>query len=309
MKNLFTIALLAFCVQWATAQDEAVFTHYHINPILINPAHAGFADVHHIQMNLRNQWSGFPGAPSTYMVNYNGPIGKTLGVGLNVLSEEIAQISRVKFGLNYAFRFKADDFNFALGFSTEFQSFQIANSVLDQPNPIFEPGDPIIMDGVDGRRTFDATLGFFGTYKENTFFGLSFPKLVSARIGDDADENGSNGSVFQSYIFQLGNHFDFEGNDISLTPSILVRKIQNIPFQVDLNLVAGFVDDKIQTGLAYRSGVGGAVGLLLGTKLPPFSAYYSYDVSFQGFQQYNNGSHELTVAFDFSFNKDKKGKK
>ena len=60
MKKLITIALVVIGFQWATAQDEAVFTHYHINPILINPAHAGFTELHHIQMNLRNQWAGFP---------------------------------------------------------------------------------------------------------------------------------------------------------------------------------------------------------------------------------------------------------
>lgn len=309
MKKLLTIALIAIGFQWATAQDEAVFTHYHINPILINPAHAGFTELHHIQMNLRNQWAGFPGAPSTYMVNYNGPIGKTLGLGLNILSEEIAQISRVRFGLNYAFRFKADDLDFGIGFSTEFQSFSVANSVLSQPAPIFESGDFLIQDAVDGQRTFDATLGFFGTYKENTFFGFSFPDLVSARLDDEANGDETDGSSFRSYIFQLGNRFEFDGNDFTLTPSLLVRKLMDIPFQVDLNLLAGFVDDKVQAGLSYRSGVGGAVGLLLGTKLPPFSAYYSYDVSFQDFQQYNNGSHEVTVAFDFSFAQDKKKNK
>ncbi len=305
MKKLITVICFAFSLSFANAQDlaqdAAIFTHYHINPILINPAYAGFQEVHHLQMNLRNQWTMFPGQPATYAVNYNGPFGKNIGLGVNVLSEDIAQMSRFKAGMNYSFKVKFKEFKMSAGLSADYQSINLANSIYDQPNPLYEQGDFIVEDAIDGIKYFDAALGFFGEYQDATYFGLSFPNMVRARIdaavGSDGQSTG--GGLGEYYIFHLGHKLKFEEHGITINPSMMLRKIKDVPFQVDFNLLTGFVDDKLQAGVSYRSGVGGAVGLLLGTKLPPFAAYYSYDVSFQRFQQYNGGAHEITVAFDF----------
>jgi len=306
MKKLITVICLAFSLSFAyaqdLAQDAAIFTHYHINPILINPGYAGFSGVHHLQMNLRNQWTMFPGQPATYSVNYNGPFGKNIGLGVNVLSEDIAQISRFKAGLNYAFRVKLKDLQISAGLSADFQSINLANSIFDQPNPLYEPGDFIVEDAINGIRYFDAALGFFGEYQESTYFGLSFPNMVRARLDGPIDPDGQSAGgsgLSDYYIFHFGHKLKFEEHGITINPSMMLRKIKDVPFQVDFNLLTGFVDDKLQAGVSYRSGVGGAVGLLLGTKIPPFAAYYSYDVSFQRFQRYNGGAHEVTVAFDF----------
>lgn len=64
---------------------------------------------------------------------------------------------------------------------------------------------------------------------------------------------------------------------------------------LDFNLQAGFLNNKLITGLTYR--YLGALGLLLGTELDGFHFYYSYDLSFADFQAYSNGSHELTVGY------------
>lgn len=308
MKNILTIIALALGLNFASAQEEAIFTHYHINPILINSGAAGFSGLHHLQMNLKNQWTGFPGAPATYAVNYNGPMTKRLGIGLNVLSEEIAQISRVKGGINYAFRFRTSEkVKLAIGFSTEFEQFALAQSIYDQPNPLYEVGDNVVEAAIDGLTFFDADLGLFGTYKEDTYFGISFPSLIRSKLNDIETAEDDGNAFTEFYIATVGHKFDFEDYDFNIRPSVMIRKMEDIPFQIDFNVLGGFVGDKLQAGVSYRSGVGGAMGLLLGTQVNPFSVYYSYDVSFQGFQQYSNGTHEITLSFDFGKMKNDKG--
>ncbi|MEZ4932661.1 MAG: type IX secretion system membrane protein PorP/SprF [Saprospiraceae bacterium] len=44
-----------------------------LNPILVNPAVAGFDDMHKLQMNIRNQWTGFPESPKSYHIGYTWP--------------------------------------------------------------------------------------------------------------------------------------------------------------------------------------------------------------------------------------------
>ena len=129
--------------------------------------------------------------------------------------------------------------------------------------------------------------------------GLTFPNLVTTRIGDTGDGLNESSGLFNYYTLMAGHRFGIEGTDFELEPSMLVRSVRNVPFQIDFNIKANFLQEKITTGLSYRSGTGGAIGVLLGTKINNLRLYYSYDVTFQRFQRYNQGSHELTVSFDF----------
>jgi hypothetical protein len=85
----------------------------------------------------------------------------------------------------------------------------------------------------------------------------------------------------------------------------MVRSIRDTPQQFDINLKAGFLEEQLIAGLSYRSL--GSAGLLLGTKLPSFHLYYSYDISFQRFQKFSTGTHEVTLALSFKKKDNPKG--
>lgn len=304
MKNLILFIGLMLSIHIAQGQEQtAVFSHYHLNPILISPAAAGFSGAHHIQMNVRTQWVGFPGAPKTYGVSYNGPVGSTFGFGAGLLSESIGNVTNFRYQMNFALRLKMRDFKGAFGFSTEFHRKKLAESVRE--GIFFEEDDEIIMEAIDGRRVFDASMGFWGSYKDATYFGLTFSNLIVAKIGDIATTTENQGSFFKFVIFNIGHVFDVDAYNFKLEPSLLIRSIQNVPFQADFNIKGSFLNDMLVAGLSYRSGSGDAIGILLGTKVTSFNLYYSYDVSFSRFQKYNSGSHEVTVAFDFKSGKKK----
>ena len=292
-KIILLITLLVWGLQTLRAQDPAIFNHYLVSPILINPSYAGFEESHVLMANFRNQWTGFPGAPLTYGFNYNGPIGKTLGVGFNILGENIASISRLRFQLNYAFRYQiGENVKVGAGFSTEFSNLRLNNASLN--NPFYEQGDQLIMAFNGGESVLDATLGFYATFSEQTFVGLSFPNLIVAKISD-IETGDPEGAFFKFFIFNLGHRFRFD-NGFSFEPSLMMRQIMDVPFNLDFNAKMGFLEDRFVAGLSYRTGVGGALGVLLGTEFEQFRFYYSYDLSFQQFQQYNSGAHELTVG-------------
>lgn len=297
MKNFLLLIALFCSISFAQAQYEAVFGHYVINPILINPSVAGFNSTQNIQMNVRNQWTGFPNSPKTYAVSYNGPIGKTLGIGVGVLSETIAQLTRVRFQLNYAFRYNIKGVDFAAGFSTEFLSQRIPNSVMD--NRLYQPGDFVIEDAVEGTRFFDASLGAYGKFPNGSFLGMTFTNLVAARLDDIGGTTSEGGSFFQYVILNAGHEFDLDDYNFKLEPSMMLSKIRNVPFRVDFNVIAKFLDDALNAGLSYKAGSGGALGILLGTKVSAIRVFYSYDVFFGKFQSFNGGTHELTVGFNF----------
>jgi type IX secretion system PorP/SprF family membrane protein len=295
MKKLLLLIASVVSFQFLSAQDEAIFTHYHITPILINPSTAGFSDQHQLQLNARAQWTGFTDAPKTYQAIYNGPIGNTFGFGIGVLNESAAQLNRTRVQLNYAFRFNIkEDWRLTTGFSTEFQRLSVSNDVAN--SNFFQAGDQLLEDFMDGRVVFDATAGIYGTFRDKTYAGLAFSNLVRSRL-DDIVGSGDQQSFFQYYLFHLGHEFEVEDLNFNIEPSIMIRQIRNAPFQVDFNVKAGFLQDQLIAGLSYRSI--GALGVLLGTKLSGFNLYYSYDVSFQRFQKFSMGSHEFSIAFGF----------
>lgn len=278
--------------------------HYHLSPVLVNPAAAGFDGDHQLHLNFRNQWTGFPGAPVTYSANYHGAFGKTMGLGASVLSENIASMNRVRMQLNYAFRFEFDDVKLAGGFSTEFHTMRLNNAAVD--NAFSDPGDPLLANFMDGQKIFDVSLGFFSSFKDRSYVGLAFPNLVVAKINDIESGGEAEGALFRYFIFQAGHRFMFHEYNFSLEPSFMMRQVLESPFLYDFNLKAGFLEDRFVTGLSYRAGLGGALGILLGTEFSGLRVYYSFDIAFQAFQQYNSGAHEVTIGFEFGGKKQNK---
>ena len=304
MKKLFLLIILAVSFGAMQAQEQvAVFDHYMVAPILMTPAVAGFDGKHNIQMNLKSAWVGFPGNAKTYGVQYHGPIGKILGIGIGVLSENIGSTTLTRFQLNYAAHFEINEIvKFGGGFSTDFYKKRLARSVVE--SNLYDEGDFTVEDAVDGESIFDAALGFWGTFNNKTQIGLTFPNLVVAKIGD-IETGSQQGSFLKSVIFNLGHKFDVSGSNLTIEPSLMIRKMLDVPIQAHFNVIGGFLDEQLLAGLSFQAGTGGAMGLLLGTKIDVFKVYYSYGLGFSNFQQYSNGAHEITVGFAFDSGKKK----
>jgi type IX secretion system PorP/SprF family membrane protein len=158
---------------------------------------------------------------------------------------------------------------------------------------------------VNGRQQFDASLGLFARFYENTYASLSFTNLIAERL-NNIGTNESSGSLFQHYVFLVGHKFELSNNQLSLEPSIMVRQVKDTPFNVDINLKAGILDNKLIAGLSYRSLK--TIGALIGSEISEsFRFFYTFDLSMQDLQQYSTGSHEVTLAFGFKGPQNKPG--
>ncbi len=292
MKQIFLTISMALVFVSANAQNESLISHYLIAPILINPAVAGFKETHQIIFNGRTQWTAFPDAPKTVGVQYNGPIGKTFGLGVGLSSESAAKLNLLKFRLNYAFRFNIQEtIKLGIGFSTEYQQVRLGGNILSQPIYDF---DDILSGAVDGRQIFDASFGVFGTFNDQTFAGISFANLIRARLDDIVSSNNEQ-NFLRYYLIYAGHKLIFNDGAVSVEPSLLLRQIQNSPFQADVNLKLGFMEDRIIGGLSYRSLK--TIGLLFGTEISEsFRFFYSYDMTLQDIQQFSSGGHEISIG-------------
>ena len=297
MKHLLLSLSVVFCATLAFGQNEAVLTQYTVQPFLLNPALSGFDKLHQIRLNYRSSWTGFPDAPNTYALNYNGPVNKVFGIGGQLLAENVASTFRYNIKASYSFNTEVNDFVLAGGFSTGFTNFRLQNRAIGGVN--FQEGDDIVQEALDGKNSFESSLGFHVRYLNQTFFGLTFPSLISARL--DEIENGTENQQggIENFILRVGQDINIKDRNFKVTPSVVISRVFGAPFFVDFNAVGSFLDEVLIAGVGYRAGAGNDVNLMLGTKPDRFRIFYSYNVNFGTFQTYNGGGHEITLGFDF----------
>lgn len=296
MKKLFIF--IFFCLFFAfkgNAQERYVYTQYHLNPVLVNPGATGLDNLHGFIFNYRNKWAGFEGSPRTLTFSYDGPLTERVGLGALVLRDRFASLETLKGQLSYAYKIKSENYSVGAGITTEYLQYELSGDALT--NPFTDAADPQLLERLEGAKYLGVAFGIYAMLNDNVSFGLSLPGLVRTRLDDGSDIDNDEGLHFilhGSYKYKVPNY------NFSIEPSIYINQLRNVPFHIDANLLMHFLDEDLTGGLSYTIGADNRFGFLIGTKLNDFNFYYSYNFSFQEFQQYNNGSHELTVAFNLS---------
>ncbi len=299
MRKIFFTLFTAFLAVTAFAQEPAIYSQYHVFPVLVNPGATGFDNKYQLVANARSAWAGFPGRPNSYTVMFNGPVGDKLALGGGLFSERLGDLRTTRAQLNYAFRFQIEKAKIGLGLSTEFLNRRADNDLLS--NPTLDPGDPTIEQMVEGENIFDASMGAHILYDKKLMISFAVPNAIRARL-DEVPTVGGNeeksSKLFEHYMFQLGYIVDVPSQNFKIIPSLSMRKFRDTPYQIDLNVQGRFLEEKLIAGLTFRPSYQGTATLLLGSKYKQMEIYYSYDIAFSGFQSYSSGSHEISVAYN-----------
>jgi type IX secretion system PorP/SprF family membrane protein len=303
MKRVISILiLLGFVwINQADAQirligERAIFTHHYVHPVLINPGATGFYNRQQLFFNYRNSWATFEDSPKTVTFSYDGPIGNRLGFGAIFIKDDFASLETTKGQLALSYSIQSDNNKVGFGLTTEFVQHSLSSDQLG--NPLLDNNDILIQQALDGTQYFDASFGIYGMYDNHLVYGLTLPSLISAKISEDTGTSEVDRDF--GYIINLGYIFDVKDYDLKIEPSIYVKQLMLTPFHVDVNLKMDFLEDKLTGGLSYTVGADKRFGFLVGARVNKFGFYYSYNVSFHDFQQYNNGSHEFSFKLDLT---------
>ena len=296
LSFLLTIVCLSVANQKAAAQEAGYFNHHYFIPVLINPGATGFNGDHEIIGAYRTNYGDFDGAPRTYSALYQGAFANNIGLGLQVTADKVGVSNLFEGQLNYAYRFDIDDVSLSIGLSTAIQTYHITD-VANDPN--IDQSDILLAEAIDGYTLFDGSAGVYGEANKKFFFGVSFPNLIKNRLTEiQGDINLPDFDVF-SYALLLGYRFDIENYDFMVEPSVTVTDLRYSSFMINGNLRFSFLDEQLVGGIGYGFGEHNEsqASLLLGTRINALRLFYSYNVSLGDFQQYNNGSHELTLSY------------
>jgi type IX secretion system PorP/SprF family membrane protein len=294
-KSLLAIYMLVAVATKMMAQDEATFNHYLINPVLVNPAFTGNGDKYYVYGHYRTQWTGFANAPQTYAMSINGPLAEKVGIGAMLLSENYGLTNRLRGQLSYAYHYKSEKkgFQAGFGFSTEFHQTRLSNTVLT--NGFFEAGDRLVDANLKKVSIFDATVGGYAVFNNKITVHAATPNLIRARVGQIEDTAKVESSFLRQFIVGVG-YKSVMSDKLTLEPSIQMRRVYQAPLEVEMNLMARFMQERFSVGGYFRPGSSGAMGLIVGVKESFFQLYYSYNASIAEFKTYSSQAHEITLG-------------
>jgi type IX secretion system PorP/SprF family membrane protein len=272
--------------------ERYIYTQANINPQLINPAAFGSKMKHNVLLNYRRKWAGINDSPTTTTIAYDGPLIDRLGFGAMVLRDNFGLLETTKAMAGASYMIKSETNQISFGLSGEYIKHGLS-SVTDAGTI----SDPRFLQGLAGTEYFDVTVGVYGLYKNKLSYGLVLPSLVSSRVNGEPSPASEDRNV--GFIFHVGYDIKAKDADVVFKPSVFVKNLANVPTHLDINLNVSFLDEKITGGVSYTVGADNRLGFLVGTTIDKFSLFYSYNTSSNPLQDYNNGSHELTLGLSF----------
>ncbi|WP_125722869.1 PorP/SprF family type IX secretion system membrane protein [Flavobacterium ustbae] len=295
--KLFSFVILLVTCS-GLAQQDAQYTQYMYNTININPAYAGSRGVLSVFGLYRTQWVGLDGAPETASFSINTPINNSkLGVGASIVSDKIGPTNEnnISVDLSYSIQTSAD---FKLSFGIK-GTANIFNLDINKLNPA-DQGDPLFQD-LDSKFSPNIGAGVYW-HSDKAYIGLSIPNFIETNRYDDNDvaiyKEKINYYLIGGYVFNLDKY-----QYVKFKPAILTKLVEGAPLQVDISANFMFYD-KFMIGAAYRwsSSVSAMAGFQITDGL---YVGYGYDRETTKLNNYNSGSHEIFLRYEFFSNKGK----
>ena len=300
MRGITTVALCAVLGSASFAQQDPQYSQYMFDRISINPGVAGTSGSMCVTALLRQQWSGFEGAPKTGLFNFQMPISKiSSGVGISFYADQLGQQKGTIARLHCSFHRKLGPGTLGMGLYVGMTSRSLGSDWIAVDDVT---QDAAIPDNRVSPTGFDMGLGFY--YVAPTFWvGLSSTQLPQTKLEQVSIQNA------RHYYLQGGYDWAIGGNKkYVLQPSVLVKTDGTTP-QLDVNATFLY-NNMVWLGVSYRTE--DAIAPMLGYqyKFPNGNSSirlgYSYDVTTSLLSNYSSGSHEVMLNYCFKIVKPEK---
>jgi type IX secretion system PorP/SprF family membrane protein len=297
MKKIFVVIIL-FCNLSGWAQQDALFSQYMFNKLLVNPGYAGSTETFSVDVLDRYQWVGIDGAPRTMTLSGHTLLGNKVGLGAYVYRDELGPTVDQGIMASYSYRIMTRHGWFSFGIQGGIKYFDFDWDAIntEYPDNTFDPEDV-------RQITPDLNLGLY-YYTPRFFAGLSSKQLLENEYGSTSTSSGSYSFSRLSRHFYLMTGMAFPLNDkMVFRPSLMGKYVGNAPVQFDFNASILF-NDMFWIGAAYRTEK--AVVFLTEFKIANgIRLGYSFDLYMNELQVHNSGSHEFRLGFDVQTKKDR----
>ncbi len=296
MKKVLLATALLFIGIVGYGQQDPQFTHFMFDRLSINPGVAGIGNQICATAIYRQQWSGFDGAPQTFLFNAHGPVNALHGgLGLTVFNDQLGFENNTLARLAYSYHTTlGGPGTLGIGVSGGMVSKSISGTWI-APDGTNGATDVVIPQGGTSQATYD--LGFGVYYKTpDLYVGLSTTHITETDLKD------VNVDMARHYYVIGGYNYRING-DFTLKPGVFVKS-DAASTQIDLN-VSVLYNNMVWLGVTYR--MADAIAPMLGYQhdfgQSMLKIGYSYDVTTSQLKNYSSGSHEIMVNYCFTLEK------
>ncbi len=296
IRSIIIAILISGAAQTVMAQQDAMYSQYMFNTLAVNPAYAGSRNVTSATALYRDQWIGIEGAPRTATFTIDMPVAaKKVGLGLQIFNDKIGITNTTGAYVSYAYRIRFDKATLAFGIQGGVSQYRA-----DLNSVALNTG---FSNDASFRNNINKTLLNFGTgiyYSTDRFYlGFSSPQLLNNKLSD-LNTSGNNAfSGQQLHLFLASGYVFTLDDDLKLKPSVLFKAVRGAPLQADINTTL-WIKDALALGFQYRTEADVSVQIEFQVS-SQIRLGYAYDRSTSDLVNYNSGSHEIMIRYEFGF--------
>lgn len=287
------IALVLLITSGARGQQQAQFTQYMFNGLVINPAYAGADESLNVTALTRSQWLGVEGAPVTQTLAAHSRVANDhTGVGLSIINDKIGIHKNLTINASYSYRLlltKKSWLSMGIQAGVNNKKSDYASLTANMPS------DPNQFQN-NSSTFFDFGAGVFFN-SPRLQIGLSTPNIMPGKISLQdtvgANLNPTHYFLFSRYRFTLNQN-------LRLEPSFLIKYVAYNPVSFDLNINM-VVQEVFTAGVSYRKSE--SFDFLCKLKLSPqLSSGFSYDFPVGKITTLQtSGTYEVMINYAFKF--------
>lgn len=294
MKKTMLAALFVIGALSGYGQQDPMLSQYMFNGLFLNPAYAGSHPYFSSTLTFRKQWVNFDGAPQTAIAAVDGPIAsEKMGIGLVIMNDQIGVTRQNDIYASYSYNIKVGKTSkLAFGLRAGVSQYKADLKSLQ----VWDTDDQVFSSNIASQLIPKFGFGMY-LYDKKWYAGFSIPTLLAYQK-DMTFNLDVNRATFLNRHYYLTGGMVFEANEkIKLKPSVLFKYLPNAPFEADLNFSALF-QDALWLGVSYRTG-DALLGIIEYQTNNRFRVGYAYDLTLSRLRNYNSGSHEIMIGYDF----------
>ena len=296
----FTLVLLALAL-WVSegmAQQVPLYNQYFHRATLAYPSVAAFGTKPELSVVYRRQFSDLEGAPESFAVAFQNPLGEKMGFNINLVGNNIGFIrqTKVQGGFGYAL-LNQSAHKLSVGAMPSLSFFGINEDVIS-PESFNDP----TLQNLIGNNGTALSVDFSLSYRYNNFgVDVAVPNVVNESLSDDEYIQINEDNV-PDYI--AGAHYRFNlSNDVYLTPNVTWRYREVIGSEFDI-LARMEYKNKFEASAGYRDNYGPTLGA--GIYINPNILFvYNYDFGKADVPFLSDGLSEFGLHFSFEKNQNK----
>lgn len=284
------------------SQQYPWWTQYRSNQTVLNPGFCGTKRLVDARINYRNQWTGFEGAPKTYVLalNFRFMKGK-LGAGGFVFKDDIGPFKNMNGSLTLAYHLKFEDTELSFGLQGNYMQQKFNGNDVTLRN---QQDKAINQYTEDKAGNFDGSFGVV-YYNDRFHIGLAANNIAGSTIEHYQNDTIKAGKYINAPHYNISAGYHWADNpDFIFENSLIASYVNSMPFLFDYTLRL-HIKKTLMTGISFR--FGDAVALQVGYTLQEkVQISYSYDFITSPLKRYQGGSHEIKFIFSSNLGTDKK---